>query len=139
MIEFFLFAVLLSKFESRKYPSALQVSVKNVLGFVISNLSRCNRLKAIATIVKYRSKRKQSIENAMSVLRHETEDSIIDSLRAWRFNPRRRNYILRRIQALRRLYFTLHSHSHDDNLNHLEKLISDVSNVWMHDTSASSS
>lgn len=113
----------------------MEVSVQNVLGFILSNLNRSNRLRAIASIVKYRNQQKQSVESAISVLRRETEDNIIDSLRGWRLNTRKRNYILRRIQALRRLYFTLYSNASNRDLNKLDDLIKDVLIVWMHDTS----
>lgn len=124
-----------SKLESRKYPFDLEVSVQNVLGFILSNLNRSNRMRAIASIIKYRSQQKQSIESAISVLRRETEENIIDSLRAWRMNRRKRNYILRRIRALRRLYFKLYRQASNRDLNKLDELIQEVLAVWMHDTS----
>lgn len=113
----------------------MEVSVQNVLGFILSNLNRSNRLRAIASIVKYRSQQKQSIESAINVLRRETEDNIIDSLRAWRLNTRKRNYILRRIQALRHLYFTLYNQASNRDLNTVDKLINEVLMVWMHENS----
>lgn len=120
--------------ESRKYSLSLPVTVQNVLGFILSNLNKKNRLKAIASIVKYRHKQKQSIENTIIVLRRETEISIVDSLRAWRQNPRKRNYIFMRIQALRRLYFTLYGQAYKRDLNKLDKLITEVHATWLHDT-----
>lgn len=113
----------------------MEVSVQNVLGFILSNLNRSNRMRAIASIIKYRSQQKQSIESAISVLRRETEENIIDSLRAWRMNRRKRNYILRRIRALRRLYFKLYRQASNRDLNKLDELIQEVLAVWMHDTS----
>lgn len=109
--------------------------MQNVLGFILSNLSKKNRLKAIASIAKYRHKQKQPIENTIVVLRRETESSIVDSLRAWRQNPRKRNYIFKRIQALRRLYFTLYGQVYKRDLNKLDKLITEVQATWLHDTS----
>lgn len=114
----------------------MQVTVQNVLGFMLSNFNKPNRLKAIASIVKYQSEQKQSVESATIVLRREVEVSITDSLRAWRMYPRKRNYILRRIGALRRLYLTLYSQAYNRDLNHFDKLISEVLLVWLHDTSA---
>lgn len=113
----------------------MKVSVQNVLGFILSNLNRSNRLRAIASIVKYRNQQKQSIESAIRVLRRETEDNIIDSLRAWRLNTRKRNYILRRIQALRRLYFTLYNQASNRDLSKVDELIKDVLVASTHDTS----
>ncbi|XP_031632179.1 thioredoxin domain-containing protein 11 [Contarinia nasturtii] len=121
------FLVFNNKLESRKYPSTMQVTLQNVLGFILSNLKRSNRLKAIASIVKYRNNQKQSIENTIIVLRRETEENIIDSLRAWRLNPRKRNFILRRIQALRRLYFTLHNQPYNRDLIKLDDLVEQIS------------
>lgn len=120
--------------ESRKYPSSLPVTVQNVLGFILSNLSKKNRLKAITSIVKYRHKQKQSIENTIVVLRRETEINIVDGLRAWRQNPRKRNYIFMRIHALRRLYFTLYGQVYKRDLNKLDKLVTEVQATWLHDT-----
>lgn len=111
---------------------SMQVTVQNVLGFILSNLNRPNRLKAIASILKYRNQQKQSVESVIVVLRRETEDNIIDSLRDWRTYPRRRNYILRRIQALRRLYFSLYSQTYNRDLNKLDELIQNVLVVWLH-------
>lgn len=124
-----------SKLESRKYPAAMQVTVQNVLGFILSNLNRPNRLRALVSIVKYRSQQKQSTESTIVVLRRETENDITDSLREWRINPRKRNYILRRIQALRRLYFTLFDQKQNRDLNKLDELIREVLLVWLHDAS----
>lgn len=122
-----------SKLESRKYPASMQVTVQNVLGFILSNLNRPNRLKALVSIVKYRSQQKQSTESTIVVLRRETENDITDSLREWRTNPRKRNYILRRIQALRRLYFTLFDQTQNRDLKKLDELIREVLLVWLHD------
>lgn len=123
-----------SKLDSRKYPTTMQVTVQNVLGFILSNLSRQNRLKALGSIVKYRHKQMQSLDSIIIVLRRETEANIVDSLRAWRLNSRKRNYILRRIQALRHLYFALHSQTYAKDLNKLEDLIKAVLSAWLHDT-----
>lgn len=111
----------------------MQVTVQNVLGFILSNLNRPNRLRALASIARYRNQQKQSIDSTIVVLRRETEDNIKTSLREWRINSRKRNYILRRIQALRRLYFTLYSQIHDRDTNQLDELINDVLVVWLHD------
>lgn len=108
----------------------MKVSVQNVIGFILANLSRPNRLTALTAIVNYRRKHKQPIEHTISVLRRETEDSIVASLRAWRANARKRTYILRRIQALRRLYFTIYSH----NLTKVDELIKEVVHVWRHES-----
>lgn len=109
--------------------------MQNVLGFILSNLSNRNRLRAIASTVKYRHKQKQPIESTIGVLRRETESNIVDSLRAWRQNTLKRNYIFMRIQALRRLYFTLHGQIHNcDDLNKLDELITEVQATWLHET-----
>lgn len=113
----------------------MQVTVQNVMGFILSNLSQPNRMRAIASIIKYRHKQKQPIDSSIVILRRETENNIVDSLRAWRSNPRKRNYILRRIQALRRLYFALYSQAHNQDLNELDTLIREVQYAWLHDTS----
>lgn len=105
----------------------MQITLQNVLGFILSNLNRSNRLKSINSIVKYRSKLKQSVENTIIIMRHETEEYIIESLRAWRLNSRKRNFILRRIQALRRLYFTLHNQPYNRDLIQLDELIKQIS------------
>lgn len=128
------FGSIFSNLDSRKYPTSMPVTVQNVLGFILANLNRPNRMRAIASIAKYRNKQKQSIDTTMKVLRRETEDNIIESLRAWRLNPRKRNYILRRIQVLRRLYFALHSQSSNQDLDKLDELISEVLYAWLHDT-----
>lgn len=128
------FLFISSKLDSRKYPLSLPVTVQNVMGFILSNLSKKNRLKAIASIVKYRRKQNQPIENSFAVLRRETENSIVDSLRAWRQNPRKRNYIFMRIQALRRLYFTLYGRADKCDSNKLDKLIAAVQTTWLHET-----
>lgn len=117
------FIVFNDKLDSRKYPSSMQITVQNVLGFILSNLNRPNRLKSISAIIKYRNQHRQSIESVIVILRRETEDNIIDSLRAWRRHPRKRNYILRRIQALRSLYFSLYSQDNNRDLNQLSNLI----------------
>lgn len=111
----------------------MPVTVQNVLGFILSNLNKRNRLRAIASIVKYRHKQRQPTENTIIVLRRETESNIIDSLRTWRQNARKRNYIFMRIQALRRLYFTLHGHAHKRDLNKLDELVAEVHATWLHD------
>lgn len=74
------------------------------------------------------------IENTIGVLRRETESSIVDSLRAWRQNPRNRNYIFKRVQALRRLYFTLLGQTNKSDLNKLDELVTEVHATWLHDT-----
>lgn len=120
--------------DSRKYPTSMPVTVQNVLGFILANLNRLNRMEAIVSIAKYRHRQKQSIDTTIVILRRETESNIIESLRAWRLNPRKRNYILRLIQALRRLYFTLHNHSYNHSLEKIDELIKEVSYFWIHDT-----
>lgn len=107
----------------------------NVLGFILSNLSKRNRLRAIASVVKYRYKHKHPIADTIGVLRRETESNIVDSLHTWRQNPRQRNYTFMRIQALRRLYFTLLGQINKcDDLNRLEELVAEVHATWLHDT-----
>lgn len=117
----------------------MPVTVQNVLGFILSNLSKVNRLKAIASIMKYRYKQRQPIENTIVVLRRETEINIVDSLRAWRQYPRKRNYIFMRIQALRRLYFTLHGQAYKRDLDQLDELVAAVHATWLHDTTVHTS
>lgn len=103
------------------------------MGFILSNLSKKNRLKAIASVIKYRHKQMHPIENSIGVLRRETESGIVDSLRAWRQNPRKRSYIFMRIQALRRLYFTLLGQTNKCDLNKLNESITEVNAAWVHD------
>lgn len=112
----------------------MKVTVKNVLGFILSNLTRPNRLKAIASILRNHLPQ-QSIESVIIALRRETEDSLIESLRAWRLHPRKRNYILRRIQALRQLYFSLHTQAYNRDLKKIDELIKNVLAVWLHKAS----
>lgn len=131
-----LFLIICSKLDSRKYPSSLPVTVQDVLGFILSNLSRKNRLRAIVSMIKYRHKQMHPIENTIGVLRRETESSIVDSLRAWRQSPLKRNYIFKRIQALRRLYFTLLGQTQKCDSNKLDELVTEVHATWLHDTTA---
>lgn len=126
--------ILCSKLESRKYPTSMPVTVQNVLGFILSNLSKLNRLKAISSVLKYRHRQKQPIDETIVALRRETEMNIVESLRAWRQNTRKRNYIFKRIQALRCLYFTLYGQAYKRDSDQLDILVAEVHATWLHDT-----
>lgn len=122
--------------ESRKFPSSMKVTVPNILGFILSNLNRPNRLKSIVTILKYQSRQKQSIGTTLVALRKEVEANIIESLRIWRRDPLKRSYTLKRIQALRRLYFTLFREPENRDLVKLNALVQNILNVWLHDNAS---
>lgn len=122
-----------SKLESRKFPSAMKITVPNVLGFILSNLNRPNRLTAIVSTLKYQTKQNQSTEKTLIALRREIEANIVESLRIWRHNSMKRSYTLKRIQELRRLYFTLFRYPENRDLDKLDSLVQNVLNVWLHD------
>lgn len=111
----------------------MQITVQNVLGFLLSNLNRPNRLRAIAAIIRYKSQHRTSIDSILVVMRREIEENIVENLRLWRKMPFKRAYILRRIQALRQLYFTLFRPLNTNDLDHFNELIQNVLNVWLYD------
>lgn len=124
------------KSESRKYPASLPITVQNVLGFILSNLNRPGRLNAMVRIFQYNSQTTMaSIERGgLDVLRREIEDNITYNLNVWRRIPSKRLLVLRRIQALKKIYLALYRFNGNHcNFNSLNKLVKNVLNVWITD------
>lgn len=123
------------KSESRKFPASLQVTVPNVLGFILSNLNRPNRLNAMLYILKYNSKKWNAIETSLDVLRREIVDNITYNLKLWRKLPHRRYNLLRRIQKLQNFYLALYRIKSDSDFSDLKRLMGSVLKVWTNDES----
>lgn len=75
----------------------------------------------------------QHFESGLIAMRREIVDSITHNLRLWRTNPKRRITILRRIQALQRLYLELYRINHVNDLTRLNRLVRNILNVWISD------
>lgn len=110
------------------------MTVKNVLGFILSNLNRTNRLSAMIAMLRHSATRRSSLDNDIKVLHREIEENIKYNLNVWRHRPQRRNYVLRRIQALKTLYLSLYrfKRSQSDFIK-LNQLVKNVLNVWTKD------
>lgn len=109
----------------------MEINVPNVLGFILSNLNRPNRLRAMGLLLNVKAQQLQSFENAVIALQREVEETIVDNLKLWRRLPFKRPYILRRIQALRHLYLELFRQIDKRDLAKLNALIQNVLNVWV--------
>lgn len=117
-----------SKLESRKFPSNLPVNVKNVIGFILSNLDRPSRIHAMILILK--QKNIIAIDDGLAILIHEVTDSISYNLQNWRKLPHKRNNILRRIQMLQQLYLALLRVQSANNLKSVDTLVRNILNLW---------
>lgn len=125
---------LFSTMESRKYPSALKITTANVLRFILSNLNQLNRIKSFVHVLQYQRQQRQLIEPTVLALRKDIETSIVENLRVWRQIPMKRSYTLKRIQALRQLFFHIYRQTDKENcdLVGLEKLVHNIASVWLH-------
>lgn len=112
----------------------MEISIPNVLGFILSNLNRPNRLRTLNFLLNIKAQEKQSFDDILVVLQREVDETIVENLKLWRRVPLKRPYILRRIQALRRLYLELFRKIDKRNLSTVTALIQDVLNVWSFDT-----
>lgn len=117
-----------SKLESRKFPSNLPINVRNVIGFVLSNLERPIRLQAMVLILK--QQKIGSIDDGLASLKREVSDHISYSLQSWRKLPHKRNSILRRIQWLQQLYLATLRIQSVNQLGSLDKLVRNILNLW---------
>lgn len=133
-IKFAMLFIIFSQLESRKFPSSMEINVPNILGFILSNLNRPNRLRAMSSLLNSRAQQRQSFETTVVVMQREIEDAIVENLKLWRRLPLKRAYILRRIQALHRLYLELFRQTDRPDLDKLNALIQDVLNVWLFNT-----
>ncbi|GAB0095391.1 uncharacterized protein DMENIID0001_107720 [Sergentomyia squamirostris] len=118
-----------NKVESRIYPSHLPVTVQNILSFVVANLNRGTRLRAIVLACRA-SKKIPSLGHCIEVLRAEVEDNISESLREWRLAPHRRSSILRRLQILRELYLHLYKTNQFCDFKQLEHFVRRIVKIW---------
>lgn len=113
----------------------MQITVQNVLGFILSNLNRPGRLNAMVRIFQYNSPTTMvSIERGLNVLRREIEDNITYNLNVWRQMAAKRVLVLRRIQALKKFYLALYrftGNQHD--FNYINQLVKNVLNIWITD------
>uniref|UniRef100_A0A1L8DU29 Putative thioredoxin/protein disulfide isomerase n=1 Tax=Nyssomyia neivai TaxID=330878 RepID=A0A1L8DU29_9DIPT len=117
------------KAESRRFPTHLPVTVQNILSFVVANLERGSRLRAIVLACRA-SKKISSLGHCVQVLRVEVEDTISESLRQWGVYPHRRSSILRRLQILRELYLHLHETNQFCDFKQLEHYVRRIVKIW---------
>lgn len=114
-----------AKSESRRFPAKLSINSTNVLGFVLANLSRSQRLLGLVLACNYKvslkvtfeihwkyqisshQQRLNSTNDCITTIQEEISESISFSLREWRKNPLRRVAILRVIKHLKTIYLDL--------------------------------
>uniref|UniRef100_A0A1B0CT24 Thioredoxin domain-containing protein n=1 Tax=Lutzomyia longipalpis TaxID=7200 RepID=A0A1B0CT24_LUTLO len=118
-----------NKAESRIFPTHLPVTVQNILSFVVANLERGSRLRAIMLACSA-SKKIPSLGHCVQVLRTEVEATISESLRQWRTQAHRRSSILRRLQILRELYLHLHETNQFCDFKQLEHYVRRIVKIW---------
>lgn len=122
------------KEESESFPIVKQITVQNVLGFILANLNRPTRLNAMVSVLKYSAAHKSSLDNGLKILQNEIENAITYNLYVWRRMPTRRKYILRRLQALKILYLALYRvRGNESDFNYLKQLVKNTLNVWIKD------
>lgn len=109
----------------------MEVTVPNVIGFILSNLNQPDRLRAMSTILNIEHQERKSFQSAVIALQRQTDASISDNLKLWRRHPLKRPYILRRIQALRQLYMELLRQIDKRDLVKLNEFIQNVLNAWL--------
>lgn len=113
-----------AKSESRKFPSKMSINSTNVLGFVLANLSRSNRLLGLVMTCNYKVKlfnplslfqltflfclqRQNSTNDCIMTIQEEITESISFLLGEWRKNPHKRAAVLRIIKQLKEIYLKL--------------------------------
>ncbi|CRK94444.1 CLUMA_CG007951, isoform A [Clunio marinus] len=93
------------KSESRRFPVRMSINTSNVLGFLLANLNRSQRLLGLVMACNY--KRHNSTYDCITTIQEEITDSISFCLREWRKNPLKRTAILRIIKQLKEIYLNL--------------------------------
>uniref|UniRef100_A0A8D8BVJ9 Thioredoxin domain-containing protein 11 n=1 Tax=Culex pipiens TaxID=7175 RepID=A0A8D8BVJ9_CULPI len=126
------------KSDSRVFSRQLQMTVPNVLGFILSNLSPPERLHATAIVCEQQqqvSSSPQARDDCLGALKRELSDSISLNLRLYRVatgqRPVRAARILQRLQLLQELYLgTLRCLSHSCDFNQLKSSAKTILNLW---------
>jgi hypothetical protein len=120
------------KSESRIYPTSLQVTVPNVLGFVLANLDRPTRLYGIMLACLY-SQKISTQQDCTDLLLREIGDAIAFSLREWRNEPTQRRRILRRLRLLKTLFLhLLQQQHHSCDFKLLQSDVRAIFKIWSH-------
>lgn len=112
-----------AKSESRRFPSKMSITITNVLGFILANLNRPQRMLGLVMACNYKvnlltlkfcfnlisifQQRQNSTNDCIVTIQMEITDSISFLLREWRKTPRRRAMILRFIRGLKEIYLNL--------------------------------
>uniref|UniRef100_A0A1Q3FF51 Putative conserved plasma membrane protein n=1 Tax=Culex tarsalis TaxID=7177 RepID=A0A1Q3FF51_CULTA len=126
------------KSESRVFSRQLQMTVPNVLGFILSNLSPPERLHATAIVcesTQVSSSPAAARDDCLVALKRELSDSISLNLRLYRVaagqRPVRAARILQRLQLLQEFYLgTLRCLSHSCDFNQLKSSAKTILNLW---------
>uniref|UniRef100_A0A182W6F2 Thioredoxin domain-containing protein n=1 Tax=Anopheles minimus TaxID=112268 RepID=A0A182W6F2_9DIPT len=121
------------KAESRIFPETLKVSVPNIVGFILSNLSPAERLHANFLLCS--DVNDVSLTDCLHMLKRELTDGIRLSLLEWRHhaatNTCERDRIVRRLQLLKQSYLgTLRCLSHSCDLTHLVNVRKRILDLW---------
>uniref|UniRef100_A0A182M1D6 Thioredoxin domain-containing protein n=1 Tax=Anopheles culicifacies TaxID=139723 RepID=A0A182M1D6_9DIPT len=120
------------KAESRIFPEALKVSVPNIVGFILSNLSPAERLHANFLLCS--DANNASLADCLHMLKRELTESIRLSLLEWRHqaaNTCERDRIVRRLQLLKQSYLdTLRCLSHSCDLTQLVNVRKRILDLW---------
>lgn len=137
-----------AKSESRRFPSKLSINATNVLGFVLANLSRSNRLLGLVMACNYKVKfptissnsqalilpflqqRLNSTNDCITTIQEEITDTISFSLREWRKHPLRRAAILRTIKQLKDVYLKLFAIKSSCDFQEVEKDVRKLMERW---------
>ncbi|XP_055546730.1 thioredoxin domain-containing protein 11 [Wyeomyia smithii] len=121
------------KSESRIFARHLQLTVPNVLGFILANLTPPERIHAnylICDSVKWSPSR----DECLLAIKRELSDSISLNLRLYRKStnrPARAAQVLRRLQALQEFYLaTLGCFSHSCDFTRLKTNAETILTMW---------
>ncbi|XP_055639657.1 thioredoxin domain-containing protein 11 [Toxorhynchites rutilus septentrionalis] len=121
------------KSESRVFSRSLQMTVPNVLGFILSNLSPPERLYANYLICE-NTKRSPPRESCLQTMKRELSESISLNLRLYRHAKKRpilAARILQRLQTLQEFYLsTLRCLSHSCDFTKLKNSAKTILNIW---------
>lgn len=122
------------KSESRVFARSLPITVPNVLGFILSNLSPPERLYATTLICNDMKPNSPSRDNCLSAMKRELSENISLNLRLYRMASKRPTLaarILQRLQALQQLYLaTLRCLSHSCDFTQLKRSAKTILTMW---------
>lgn len=122
------------KSESRVFARSLPITVPNVLGFILSNISPPERLYATTLICNDMKPNSSSRDDCLSAMKRELSENISLNLRLYRMASKRPTLaarILQRLQALQQFYLaTLRCLSHSCDSTQLKKSAKTILTMW---------